>query len=249
MPDPLLRMSTVRAGYDGARPGWDRPVISDFDLEVGAGELVTLLGANGSGKSCVLLATAGLLRLTGGTISIDGEDVTRSSASDRARAGISLVPEGRRVFATLTVEDNLLVGAHTRGGRREVEADLERWYDAFPKLAELRHRPAGVLSGGEQQMLALARALMSRPKVLLLDEPSLGLAPKIVARVFEFVDRIRSEGTAVVLVEQNARLALECADRAIVMQRGRIALQGPASELAVDPRVRDVYLGRNGGPS
>jgi branched-chain amino acid transport system ATP-binding protein len=153
------------------------------------------------------------------------------------------------VFATLTVEENLRVGAHTRTVRREIDEDIERWYTSFPQLRELRRRLAGQLSGGEQQMLALARALMSRPRVLLLDEPSLGLAPMVIQRVFEFVAAIRDEGTSIVLVEQNARRALEIADRAVVMRRGRVALEGDARELAHDPRVRDVYLGRVRHPS
>jgi branched-chain amino acid transport system ATP-binding protein len=149
------------------------------------------------------------------------------------------------VFADLTIEENLLVGAHTRRGKKDVAADLAHWLEAFPVLGAYRRRTAGALSGGEQQMLALARALMSRPRALLLDEPSLGLAPKVIARVFELIAQVRAEGTAVVLVEQNARLALERADRAIVMQRGQVAIEGDAKALAHDPRVRDVYLGRS----
>jgi branched-chain amino acid transport system ATP-binding protein len=157
--------------------------------------------------------------------------------------GVALVPEGRQVFGDLSVEENLLVGAYTRG-RVDVREDLEQWLAFFPALHERRRQSAGSLSGGEQQMLALARALMSRPTVLLLDEPSLGLAPKVISNVFDFIPRIRERGTAIILVEQNARLALERSDRALVMQRGRIVLEGPSVELAADRRVHDLYLGR-----
>jgi branched-chain amino acid transport system ATP-binding protein len=203
-----------------------------------------VIGANGVGKTTLLNAIVGQLPLWSGRVLLDGKRVSGLAPHRAVSAGIALVPEGRRVFADLTVEENLLVGAHTRRGKRDVAADLAHWLEAFPVLGEYRRRTAGALSGGEQQMLALARALMSRPRALLLDEPSLGLAPKVIATVFEFIAQVRAEGTAVVLVEQNARLALERADRAIVMQRGQIAIEGDASELARDPRVRDVYLGR-----
>jgi branched-chain amino acid transport system ATP-binding protein len=238
---PLLRVEELVTGYGQLR------VVRGMSFALGRDEILAVVGANGAGKTTLLNALVGQLPAWSGRVLLDGAPVSGRPSHRVVGEGIALVPEGRRVFATLTVEENLLVGAHTRRGRRDVEEDLAHWLAAFPALAELRHRPAGALSGGEQQMLALARALMSRPKVLLLDEPSLGLAPKIVARVFDFVDRVRAEGTAIVLVEQNARLALQRADRAIVMQRGQIALEGPASELATDPRVRDVYLGRNGG--
>jgi branched-chain amino acid transport system ATP-binding protein len=238
---PLLQVEELVTGYGQLR------VVRGISFTLARDEILAVIGANGAGKTTLLNALVGQLPTWSGRVLLEGETVSGRSAHRIVENGIALVPEGRHVFATLTVEENLLVGAHTRRSRRDVDGDLARWFDAFPALAALRRRPAGALSGGEQQMLALARALMSRPKVLLLDEPSLGLAPKIVARVFEFVDRVREEGTAIVLVEQNARLALERADRAIVMQRGQTALEGPASELADDPRVRDVYLGRTNG--
>jgi branched-chain amino acid transport system ATP-binding protein len=238
---PLLQVEGLVTGYGQLR------VVRGISFTLARDEILAVIGANGAGKTTLLNALVGQLPTWSGRVLLEGAKVSGRSAHRIVENGIALVPEGRHVFATLTVEENLLVGAHTRRGRRDIDADLARWFEAFPALAKLRRRPAGALSGGEQQMLALARALMSRPKVLLLDEPSLGLAPKIVARVFEFVDRIRDEGTSIVLVEQNARLALERADRAIVMQRGQTALEGLASELADDPRVRDVYLGRTNG--
>lgn len=243
MPDPLLRMSTVRAGYDGARPGWDRPVISDFDLEVGAGELVTLLGANGSGKSCVLLATAGLLRLTGGTISIDGEDVTRSSASDRARAGISLVPEGRRLFSGMTVRENLRLAATSL--QRPVPEGIDVVVDLFPQLANLLDKVSGSLSGGEQQMCAIGRGLMAKPKILLIDELSLGLAPVMLERLVEAMKRVHQEmGITVVFVEQAADLAIDIADRVVVLSLGRKVFDGTSAEArASRDLIERAYLG------
>ena len=234
----LLEVEEVVTGYGQLR------VVQGLSFTLGRDEILAIVGANGVGKTTLLNALVGQLRIGSGRVLLDGDPVRRRKAHDVVRGGIALVPEGRHVFATLTVEENLRVGAHTRRARREIDDDIERWYSAFPQLRQLRRRPAGQLSGGEQQMLALARALMSRPRVLLLDEPSLGLAPKVIEAVFGFVRTIREEGTAIVLVEQNARLALETADRAIVMQRGRVALEGPARELAHDPRVRDVYLGR-----
>jgi branched-chain amino acid transport system ATP-binding protein len=238
---PLLQVEELVTGYGQLR------VVRGMSFVLAQDEILAVIGANGAGKTTLLNALVGQLPTWSGRVLPEGEPVSGRPAHRIVEDGIALVPEGRHVFATLTVEENLLVGAHTRRTRTGVGDDLARWFEAFPALAELRRRPAGALSGGEQQMLALARALMSRPKVLLLDEPSLGLAPKIVARVFDFVDRVRAEGTSIVLVEQNARLALERADRAIVMQRGQVALEGLASDLADDPRVRDVYLGRTNG--
>ena len=242
MSGPLLEVESLVTGYGQLR------VIQDLSFSLDAQEILAIVGANGVGKTTLLTALVGQLPTWAGSVRLDGEPLRRQ-AHDVVRGGIALVPEGRQVFASLSVEENLRVGAHTRRDRAGIEDDLDRWYETFPALRELRARHAGALSGGEQQMLALARAMMSRPRVLLLDEPSLGLAPKIIANVFEFVRRVRDEGTAVVLVEQNARLALETADRALVMQRGRVALEGPARELAGDPRVRDVYLGRVRHPS
>jgi branched-chain amino acid transport system ATP-binding protein len=235
---PLLEVDDVVTGYGELR------VVRGLSFTLQQDEILAVIGANGVGKTTLLNAIVGQLPLWSGRVLLDGKRVSGLAPHRAVSAGIALVPEGRRVFADLTVEENLLVGAHTRRGKRDVAADLAHWLEAFPVLGEYRRRTAGALSGGEQQMLALARALMSRPRALLLDEPSLGLAPKVIATVFEFIAQVRAEGTAVVLVEQNARLALERADRAIVMQRGQIAIEGDASELARDPRVRDVYLGR-----
>ena len=235
---PLLEVDEVVTGYGELR------VVHGLSFRLSTDEILAIVGANGVGKTTLLNALAGQLRVWSGRVRLGGEPVRLRRAHHVVRGGIALVPEGRHVFASLTVEENLRVGAHTRRVRREVEEDIERWYATFPQLRQLRSRPAGQLSGGEQQMLALSRALMSRPRVLLLDEPSLGLAPKVIESVFAFIRTIREEGTAIVLVEQNARLALATADRALVMQRGRVALEGPAAELARDPRVRDVYLGR-----
>ena len=208
---PLLHVDGLVTGYGALR------VIRGVSFDVGDDEIVAIIGANGVGKTTLLNAIVGQLPIWSGTITLDGEILSGRPAHGVVRGGIALVPEGRRVFTSLTLEENLLVGAHVRRQRREVAADLDHWLEVFPALAGLRRRMAGTLSGGEQQMLALARALMSRPKVLLLDEPSLGLAPKVIANVFDFVGRIRKDGTAIVLVEQNARLALRAADRAIVM--------------------------------
>jgi branched-chain amino acid transport system ATP-binding protein len=234
---PLLEVDGLVTGYGALQ------VVRGIGLHVDEGEILAVVGANGVGKSTTLAALIGQLPAWSGRVRFAGREVTRAPVHRRVAAGMALVPEGRRVFADLTVEENLLVGAHTRRGRGEASADLEAMYELLPQLTERRQQLAGSLSGGEQQMLALGRGLMSRPRLLLLDEPSLGLAPLVIERVFAFIPEIRARGTAVLLVEQNARLALEVSDRALVMQRGRIALEGRADELADDRRVRDVYLG------
>ncbi|MEN3340938.1 MAG: branched-chain amino acid transport system ATP-binding protein [Actinomycetota bacterium] len=234
--NPLLEVRDLETGYGLLR------IVRGISFELYEDEILAIVGANGVGKTTLMNALVGQLRVWAGEVSLAGRAVSRLSAHRIVAAGIALVPEGRRVFAELSVAENLLVGAHTRRDRG-VRDDLDRWLRFFPVLGERRAQNAGSLSGGEQQMLAIARALMSRPKVLLLDEPSLGLAPLVVRDVFKTVGKIREEGTAVVLVEQNARLALETSHRALVMQRGQIAIEGRSSDLAGDERVRDIYLG------
>jgi branched-chain amino acid transport system ATP-binding protein len=229
-----------------------RRALEGVSLTVAAGEIVTLLGANGSGKSTTLRAVSGLVRAAGGRIRYDGRDVSGWSADAIVAAGVGHVPEGRDIFPDFSVLDNLLVGAHTAPGR-EVPARLEAAYALFPVLRERRRQRAGTLSGGEQQMLAIGRALMTRPRLLLLDEPSLGLAPRLVREIFAVVRRINAGGVAVLLVEQNARAALALAARGYVLETGRVVAAGPSAALAVDPRIRTAYLGlgpagAGGGP-
>jgi len=219
-----------------------RRALEGVALTVGAGEIVTLLGANGSGKSTTLRTVSGLVRAAGGCIRYDGRDVSRWSADVIVAAGVSHVPEGRDIFPDFSVLDNLLVGAHTVAGR-DVPARLEAAYALFPVLRERRRQRAGTLSGGEQQMLAIGRALMTRPRLLLLDEPSLGLAPRLVREIFAVIRRINAEGVAVLLVEQNARAALALAARGYVLETGRVVATGTSAALAVDPRIRAAYLG------
>ncbi len=234
---PLLEVDGLVTGYGALR------VVRGVTLHVEEGEILAVVGANGVGKSTTLAALMGQLPAWSGSMRLAGGDITRAPVHRRVAGGMALVPEGRRVFADLTVEENLLVGAHARGGRGRVADDLASMYELLPQLAERRRQLAGSLSGGEQQMLALGRGLMSRPRLLLLDEPSMGLAPLVIERVFAFIPEIRARGTAILLVEQNARLALDVSDRALVMQRGQVALEGPSHALADDRRVRDVYLG------
>ena len=219
-----------------------RRALEGVSLTVGAGEIVTLLGANGSGKSTTLRAVSGLVRAGRGSIRYDGRDIARWAADAIVAAGVSHVPEGRDLFAEFTVLDNLLVGAHTVPGR-DVAARLEAAYALFPVLRERRRQRAGTLSGGEQQMLAIGRALMTRPKLLLLDEPSLGLAPRLTREIFGTIRRINADGVAVLLVEQNARAALALAARGYVLETGRVVAAGTSAALAVDPRIRSAYLG------
>jgi branched-chain amino acid transport system ATP-binding protein len=217
--------------------------LKGVSLEVKAGEVVCLLGANGAGKSTLINTVSGILRPRSGRVLFCGRDITGVKASSVAGMGVTEVPEGRGIFAQMTVQENLLMGAHLRSGKAEVERDVQAMFARFPVLAERRRNKAGVLSGGEQQMLALARALMSRPKLLLLDEPSMGLAPLMVEAVFDNVRQIAASGMTILLVEQNARLALEISDRAYVLENGEMAMAGPARELMQSDMVKEAYLG------
>ena len=239
---PLLRVEGLRAGYGRV------PVLHDVSLEVGAHEMVTLLGANGAGKTTLLRAIAGLIAPAAGRVFLDGADVTGMAPERLVRAGLALVPEGRMLFGPMTVDENLLLGAHARPPRDPgITADLTRVRSLFPVLAERAGQAAETLSGGEQQMLAVGRALMSRPTVLLLDEPSLGLAPRVIAAIFGVLDELRHEGLSILLVEQDAAVALRHADRGYVMRTGRVVRAGTAGELLADDGVREIYLGPRHG--
>jgi branched-chain amino acid transport system ATP-binding protein len=218
--------------------------LREVSLRVEAGEVVALLGANGAGKSSALAAVAGLVRASGGAIRLAGQDLSRLQPSEIVRRGVALAPEGRRLFSELTVLENLEMGAYTVRDKGVIRRKLERAFHFFPVLAERRGQEAATLSGGEQQMLAVARALMSSPRLLMLDEPSLGLAPMLVDQIFQIISEInRQERVAILLVEQNAAEALARAARAYVLENGRVALEGPADAVARDPRVIDAYLG------
>ena len=228
----LLEIRDLEVRYGGIR------AVKGIALEVAQGELVCLIGANGAGKSSTLKAICGLAPVHAGSVRYDGAEIARARVHELPRRGLVTVPEGRGIFPQLTVQENLAMGAYARGG-----GDPEPQYASFPRLKERRRQIAGTLSGGEQQMLAMARALMSRPRLLLLDEPSMGLAPLMVAKIFEIVREIASRGVTILLVEQNARLALELASRGYVMESGAITLAGEAAKLLADPRVREAYLG------
>jgi branched-chain amino acid transport system ATP-binding protein len=217
--------------------------VKGIDLEVYEGEIVTLIGANGAGKSTTLRSINGLNHPRNGTIHFQGRDITDRPAHEIVKAGISQSPEGRRLFSHMSVLENLELGAFQRTDRHQFGEDLDRVYTLFPRLAERKNQKAGTLSGGEQQMVAIGRALMARPKLLMLDEPSMGLAPIFVERIFEIVKEINSQGTPILLVEQNALMALDVAQRGYVMETGRIALQGDAQELRSNEQVRKTYLG------
>ena len=232
----MLEVRNLRVAYGGI------VAVKGIDLEIGPGELVCLIGANGAGKTTTLKALAGLIRSAEGRIQLEGKDIAGLPPHELVRRGLVLVPEGRGIFGRLTVRENLMMGAYHRADAG-VARDLERVHALMPRLAERSGQTGGTLSGGEQQMLAIGRALMSRPKLLLLDEPSMGLAPAIVQKVFEIVLKAAEEGVTILLVEQNAKAALELAHRAYVMESGRITLSGDARELMVDPRVRGAYLG------
>jgi branched-chain amino acid transport system ATP-binding protein len=232
----MLEVEGVSAGYGGLQ------VLHDMSLEVGAGEVVALVGANGAGKTTALRTISGLLRASSGHVRFEGKDVVGADPHTLVRDGLVMVPEGRELFGDLTVEENLHMGAYTRTNAQRAEA-LREVHDLFPVLSERRHQRAGTMSGGQQQMLAIGRALMARPKLLMLDEPSLGLAPKLVATVFDIVRQIRERGITVLIVEQNAAKTLQLADRAYVLESGTVTLSGAGAELLDDPRVRSAYLG------
>jgi branched-chain amino acid transport system ATP-binding protein len=233
----LLVLENLQVSYGGIR------AVKGVDLVVEQGELVCLIGANGAGKTTTLKAIAGLVRAAGGRIVHEGVDLAGMKPHQIARRALALVPEGRGVFSQLTIEENLAMGAYARRDRAGIAADVDRAFTLFPRLKERRSQVAGTLSGGEQQMLAIGRALMSRPRLLLLDEPSMGLAPLMVERIFEVVRTIAAEGVTLLLVEQNARLALEASHRGYVLEGGTVALSGPARELLDNPRIREAYLG------
>ena len=233
----MLRLENVSAGYGRLT------ALHAVDVQVRAGELVVLIGSNGAGKTTTLKTISGLIRPTAGRILLDGEEIHRLPPDDVLRRGIAHCPEGRRVFPYLTVQENLEMGAYVRRDGAGVAADLRRILEHFPILAERRRQAAGTLSGGEQQMLAIGRALMARPRLVLLDEPSLGLAPTMVEATFRIIGDIRRDGTTVFMVEQNAYMALKLADRAYVMETGRITLAGPADVMARDEHVSRAYLG------
>ncbi len=235
--DKLLKVENLHVYYGSIY------ALKGISLEVRKGEIVTLIGANGAGKTTTLRAISGLVRSADGKIIYEGKDITYLDASDIVALGISHCPEGRQLFGGLTVKENLILGAYLRKDKKEIEEDMERVFELFPILKERINQKAGTLSGGEQEMLAIARALMSRPRLLLLDEPSLGLAPLVVERIFETITEVRSSGTTVLLVEQNANMALEIADRGYVLETGKIVLSGDAKSLRENEEVKRAYLG------
>jgi branched-chain amino acid transport system ATP-binding protein len=232
----LLRLSGVNTYYGQIH------ILTDVDLEVGEGELVCLLGGNASGKSTTLKTILGIVEPRRGSVEFAGEDVTRRNTSYRIRQGMAIVPENRRLFAPMTVRENLEMGAYLQG--RAAKEDFDRVYELFPLLHERRNQLAGTMSGGEQQMVAMGRALMSRPKLLLMDEPSMGLAPILVERNFEIIKQVHQSGVSILVVEQNANISLSIADRGYVLSTGRVVLQGQAKELLEHEELRKAYLGR-----
>jgi branched-chain amino acid transport system ATP-binding protein len=234
---PLLALERLAVSYGGIQ------AVKGIDIVVDAGELVCLIGANGAGKTTTLKGICGLQPIKSGTIHYQGESIAGKAPYQLVRRGLAMVPEGRGVFGALTVDENLAMGAYARNDRDGIRRDAERVYALFPRLKERRRQTAGTMSGGEQQMLAIARAMMSRPRLLLLDEPSMGLAPLMVQKVFETILSVAQEGVTILLVEQNAKLALEVSDRGYVMESGEVTLAGKAADLMDDPKVRAAYLG------
>jgi branched-chain amino acid transport system ATP-binding protein len=237
MTTPLLELKNLKIAYGGIN------AVKGISLTVNPGELTTLIGANGAGKTSTLKAIAGMVKTASGEVIYDGESIAHQPSYAIARKRLSLVPEGRGVFPQLTVEENLAMGAYTRNDHAEIKSDVERIFAMFARLKERRAQTAGTLSGGEQQMLAIGRALMSRPKLLLLDEPSMGLAPIMVQKIFEVVREVAASGVTILLVEQNAKLALEVSSKGYVMDGGEITLADDAKALLTNPKVREAYLG------
>jgi branched-chain amino acid transport system ATP-binding protein len=233
----MLTLDNVSVNYGAIE------ALTGISIHVEEGEVVTLIGANGAGKTTTLRTITGLLQLRAGKITFEGEDISGRATHRLVAKGISMSPEGRGVFANLSVRENLQMGAYLKKDKRKIAAEMERAFQMFPRLKERESQKAGTLSGGEQQMLAIGRALMSQPRLLLLDEPSLGLAPLVVHTIFEAIDEIKIKGTTILLVEQNAHAALKHSDRAYVLETGRIVMEGPSQALAADPRIKEAYLG------
>ena len=235
----MLSIKNLSVRYGGIH------ALRDISFDVPAGQIVTLIGANGAGKSTTLNAIVGLVKAIDGSVNWNGREILNGKTKDIVESGVVLVPEGRRVFPNLNVDENLYLGAYSRKNKAEIEADLEHIFGLFPRLKERYKQKAGTLSGGEQQMLAVGRALMSRPKVLMMDEPSLGLAPIIVGMIFDIIRQINAEGVTVLLVEQNAKAALQVANTGYVMETGKICFSGSGKDLLADDRIRKAYLGEH----
>lgn len=233
----MLKVENINVYYGAIH------ALKDVSMEVNAGEIVTLIGANGAGKSTLLKTLSGLLRPRTGNIEYEGKSIVKRKVQAIVKEGISHVPEGRRVFPTMSVTENLELGAFLRKDKKAIQKDMEHVFELFPRLYERRKQSAGTLSGGEQQMLAIGRGLMAKPKLLLLDEPSMGLAPLLVKQIFQIIEMINKEGTTILLVEQNANMALSIADRAYVIETGKVVLSGDAKELQESELVREAYLG------
>lgn len=233
----MLKINDLHVSYGGIR------AIRGVSLEIPDKKIVTLIGANGAGKSTTLRTVAGLVKPDSGSIELDGEELTGKSPNEIIERGIALVPEGRRVFSNLTVLENIKIGGYLR--KDSLDSDIKKMYDLFPILKERNWQQAGTLSGGEQQMLAVARALMSKPKIIMMDEPSLGLAPLIVRDIFDIIKEINNQGVTVLLIEQNANMALKIADKAYVMETGKITMTGTGAELLADEAIRKAYLGKS----
>lgn len=233
----MLKIDNLHVNYGGIK------ALDGISFEVPDGEIVTLIGANGAGKSTTLRTITGLVKAASGSIQWNGEELIGKSIDSIVTGGIALVPEGRRVFADLTVVENLRIGAYLRNDKEEIEKDIKWVYSLFPRLEERSWQYAGTLSGGEQQMLAVGRALMSKPKLIMMDEPSLGLAPLVVQDIFSIIKKIHAEGVTVLLIEQNANMALKVADKAYVLETGKITMSGTGAELLADPKVKEAYLG------
>ncbi|NCC81167.1 MAG: ABC transporter ATP-binding protein [Clostridia bacterium] len=233
----MLKIENLNVHYGGIH------ALKGINLNVEKNKIITLIGANGAGKSSTLRAISGLVKSSGGSIIYKGEDITTVKTTEKVKKGITLVPEGRRVFANLTVYENLLLGAYLRNDKKEIESDIEYVYSLFPRLKERVWQHAGTLSGGEQQMLAIGRALMARPELIMMDEPSLGLAPLVVKDVFNIIQEIHKQGMTILLIEQNANAALNIADYGYVLETGKIVLEGPGKELAENEEVKKAYLG------
>jgi branched-chain amino acid transport system ATP-binding protein len=237
MSAPILELKDLSVSYGGIQ------AVRNINLRVNEGELVTLIGANGAGKSTTLRAITGLVHPASGKVFYKGNDITNTPPFKLVEQGLVMVPEGRGIFGQLTIEENLAMGAFIRNDKAAIAHEIERVFEIFPRLKERRKQSAGTLSGGEQQMLAMGRAILSKPKLLLLDEPSMGLAPLMVAKIFETVRMIAKEGTTILLIEQNAKLALKAATRAYVMESGVITIEGDAKEMLDNPKVKEAYLG------